>query len=100
VAGVVPVRQSPSDPRFLADLSAAYLARAARSNRPDDWQRALAVADRAITLDRNMPEAHFKRALALDGLHATDDARRAWAAYRTLDPASGWSTEAAARAAR
>jgi anti-sigma factor RsiW len=91
------VRQSPADPGFLSDLSAAYLARAARSGSPDDGRLALEAADRALLVNAAMPEALFNRALALDGLDRADDARRAWQAYLKVDRDSPWGREAADR---
>jgi tetratricopeptide (TPR) repeat protein len=87
----------PNDPKILSDLSAAYLARAARSNSTDDASRALTAANRALEIDRLMPEALFNRALALQMLGKIDDARIAWQAYLTIDDRSGWADEARAR---
>ena len=87
----------PTDPKILSDLAAAYLARAARSSSTDDASRALAAANRALEIDRLMPEALFNRALALQTLGKTDDARIAWQAYLTIDDRSGWADEARAR---
>jgi tetratricopeptide (TPR) repeat protein len=85
---------SVSDARGLSDLTAAYLARAARDNRPDDLTRALATADRAVTLDPSLPEGLFNRALALERLSRRDDARLAWREYLRVDDTSGWAREA------
>jgi Flp pilus assembly protein TadD len=87
----------PTDPKILSDLSAAYLARAARSSSPDDVSRALAAANRALEVDRLMPEALFNRALALQISGKTADARIAWQAYLTIDDRSGWADEARTR---
>jgi tetratricopeptide (TPR) repeat protein len=87
----------PTDAKILSDLAAAYLARAARSNSTDDASRALAAANRALEIDRLMPEALFNRALALQMSGATGDARIAWQAYLTIDDKSGWADEARAR---
>jgi CHAT domain-containing protein len=78
---------------YQSDLSAAYLARARWRNRPEDWPRALAAAERAIRANPAQLEAYFNRALALDALHLTDDADRAWREYVERDSASGWSAE-------
>jgi tetratricopeptide (TPR) repeat protein len=94
------VQRDPSNARFLTDLSAAYLARARWLNKADDWPKALAAADRAVSHAPAMPEAYFNRALALDALHGDADAQRAWAEYRAMDSAGKWSEEASTRAAR
>ena len=86
----------PTDPKILSDLSAAYLARAARSSSTDDASRALAAANRALEVDRLMPEALFNRALALE-MAGMADARIAWQAYLTIDDRSGWADEARTR---
>ena len=65
----------PNEPKLLSDLSAAYLARAERSKSNTDAGRGLATANRALEIDRLMPEALFNRALALQMLGMTDDAR-------------------------
>jgi tetratricopeptide (TPR) repeat protein len=88
------VRQAPDDPRYLSDLSAAYLARASRTDATDAWQLALRTADRALAIAPSMGEALFNRALALNGLHLTDQARAAWLAYLKVDPDSAWGREA------
>ena len=63
----------------------------------DDASRALTAANRALEIDRLMPEALFNRALALQTVGKTDDARIAWQAYLTIDDRSGWADEARAR---
>ena len=59
--------------------------------------RGLATANRALEIDRLMPEALFNRALALQMSGMTDDARTAWQSYLTIDDRSGWADEARAR---
>ena len=87
----------PTDPKILSDLAAAYLARAARGGSTDDVSRALTAANRALEIDRLMPEALFNRALALELSRMTGDARIAWQAYLTIDDRSGWADEARTR---
>jgi tetratricopeptide (TPR) repeat protein len=84
----------PNDPQILSDLAAAYLARASGTDSTDDASRALAAANRALEIDRLMPEALFNRALALQRSNLTDDARIAWQAYLAVDDRSGWADEA------
>ena len=90
-------REQPTGANVQSDLSAAYLARARMLNRADDWSRALASADRAIAIAARMPEAHFNRALALDGLGQDARAAEAWAAFRTLAAGLPAQSEAAGR---
>jgi tetratricopeptide (TPR) repeat protein len=91
------VDAAPGLSAFQSDLSAAYLARARWRDRPEDWPRALAAAERAIRANPQQVEAYFNRALALDALHLTDDAARAWREYVERDSSSGWSGEATNR---
>ena len=90
-------QQDPGNAQFQSDLAAAYLARARWRDRAEDWARALAAADRAIKADPRRAEAYFNRALALEGLHLTDQALDAWTAYQSLEPATPWSRESATR---
>lgn len=79
----------------LADLSAAH-AEFAELSSLDHWAKALGAADDALALDPTHAAARFNRALALERLARTDDARRAWqaiAADGTVAP--GWRDEAA-----
>jgi tetratricopeptide (TPR) repeat protein len=89
--------QNPASAQILSDLSAAYLVLAERNNSDTDAGRGLATANRALEIDRLMPEALFNRALALQMLNMTDDARTAWQSYLTIDDRSGWADEARAR---
>ena len=90
-------RLRQNDAKVLTDLSAAYLARAERTNSNEDASRGLALANRALEIDRLMPEALFNRALALQTLGMFDDARTAWQSYLTIDDRSGWADEARVR---
>ena len=90
-------QKSPTDAKILNDLSAAYLVLAERSNSSADTGRALATANRALEIERLMPEALFNRALALQASGLMDDAKTAWQAYLTIDDRSGWADEARAR---
>ncbi|MBY0492570.1 MAG: hypothetical protein K2Y23_00015 [Cyanobacteria bacterium] len=86
----------PTDSKILSDLAAAYLARSAASGSTDDASKALAAANRALEVDRLMPEALFNRALALQASGQNNDARIAWQAYLAVDDGSGWADEARA----
>jgi CHAT domain-containing protein len=87
-------RLAPQDARLQSDLSAAYLVRARRENRPDDLPNGITAADRAIELDPRLAEAHFNRALALEAMSLESEAIEAWQRFLSLDGNSGWSEEA------
>jgi tetratricopeptide (TPR) repeat protein len=82
------------NPRLDSDLAAAYLTRARRTARAEDWERAKVAASRALEADPRLREAQFNLALACEGLHRTEDARAAWTRYLELDRDSPWATEA------
>ena len=90
---------APEQARFRSDLSAAYLARGVHTASAADVERALRAADRARALAPNLPAALFNRALALEQLRRTGEARTAWEAYLAADPASEWADEARERMA-
>src|SRR5215472_1901831 len=83
----------PADAVVLSDLGAGYLVRAARHDQPQDFVKALAMADRAVKLDPDLPEAWFNRGYALERLSLIDEARRAWQDYLKIDNTSGWASE-------
>jgi CHAT domain-containing protein/tetratricopeptide (TPR) repeat protein len=86
--------QDPKDARLQSDLAAAYLVRAERADEPADIPKALEAAERAIALENAPVEAWFNRALALERLHLTDAARKAWDDYLQRDTSSPWAEEA------
>lgn len=87
----------PANAKHLSDLSAAYLVKAERTNSKADASNALATANRALEIDRLMPEALFNRALALQRSGLNEDAKVAWQAFLTIDDRSGWADDARAR---
>ena len=101
----------PTDASILNDLAAAYLVRGERVSQNDvadlvraermgdqnDASRALAMSNRALEIDRLLPEARFNRAAALERLGMRSEAREAWQAYLTIDDRSGWADEARTR---
>lgn len=89
------VQEQPANAHAQSDLSAAYLARAKWRDRPEDWPKALAAAERAIKANPKLAEPYFNRALALEGLHLDQEAIDAWTAYQGVDPSSRWTAEAA-----
>lgn len=87
------VAGAPKDAQLLNDLSVAYLARADDGARPYDVVRALSAADRAVQADSNLIEARFNRALALEKLCLTTDARGAWQELLVREADPGWVNE-------
>jgi len=84
---------SPSS-EMLSDLAAAYIVRASSNNQPEDLRKALTMADRAVKVDPTRAEAWFNKALALEGLGLTSEARGAWRDYLNVDVQSAWAAEA------
>jgi tetratricopeptide (TPR) repeat protein len=80
------------DPKIASDLAAAYLARGA--TRPDDLNKALRAAERAVQAPDAPIEAWFNRALALERLGLREPASAAWKEYLERDPSSPWAAEA------
>jgi len=87
-------KQAPDDPRLQSNLAAAYLVRAHRLDEPADLPRALDAAEKAVAQGDPPVEAWFNRALALESLHLTDAARKAWEDYLERDGSSEWADEA------
>lgn len=80
--------------QVLSNLSAAYLVRGRQNNQPQDFPKALAMADRAVKANPTLAEASFNRALALECLSLADQALGAWRDYLTIDDRSAWADEA------
>jgi len=91
--------QQRQDSRVAADLGTARLARAGALDAPEDLPRALEAIEQALTLDPNLAEAWFTKAIVLERLQIRHQAREAWTTYLQLDPDSGWSAEARRRLA-
>lgn len=82
------------DPALWSDLAAARIAAADKLARPSLLPRALAAADRALELDAHHGEALFNRALIVEAMGLSTEARAAWDAYLAVDNASDWAREA------
>lgn len=89
--------KNTEDAKVWSDLAAARYAAAVELGRASLLGRALAANDEALRRDASMPEAWFNRALILERLGVTAEARRAWERYLELDPSSPWAVEARAR---
>jgi len=88
------------DAKSWSDLAAARYATASKLGRASLYPDALAAADAALRIDPNLPEALFNRALILERLGLTDEAKHAWQRYLEADSSSDWATEARSRIAQ
>lgn len=82
----------------LADLAAARLIRAERTQDPQDLFEALEATSKATRAAPENPVARFNLALSLELLNVDKQAIAAWQRFRQLGPVPGWSDEAAQRA--
>lgn len=94
------VENDPNDTRAWSDLSAAEYTAALRHGRPSLYPVALDHANRALRMDGNFAEALFNRALILERLGLTTQAREAWQHYLRVDGSSPWANEARERLQR
>jgi len=81
----------------LADLSAALLVRAGRTQDSGDLVEAMEQADRAIALEPRSVVARYNLALALERLDLTSETDSAWTRYAAIDRSSPWANEARRR---
>ncbi len=81
----------------LADLAAALIVRAERTQAPRDLLEAHETADLALRSDPQNLAALYNRALALDRFGLVDEAARDWDTYLKADSSSGWADEARRR---
>ncbi len=81
----------------LADLSAALIVRAERTQAPRDLLEAYEIAEQALKHEPRNTAALYNRALALDRFGLVDETARDWQAYLAADSASGWADEARRR---
>lgn len=81
----------------LADLAAALIVRAERTQAPRDLLEAHETAVLALRHDPRDLAALYNRALALDRFGLVDEAARDWDAYLAADSRSGWADEARRR---
>lgn len=94
VARLEDAAKTSHDAKTFSDLAAARYAAAVQLGRASLYPTALAAADAALHIDPHLPEALFNRALILEHLGLTDEAKRAWQNYLQADPSSPWATEA------
>jgi tetratricopeptide (TPR) repeat protein len=88
------LEEEAGEATLFSDLSALYDERARTRNRPVDYVSALDLAEQAIALAPDLPEARFNEATALENLSLFYEARSAWRQYLEIDSSSQWSNEA------
>lgn len=94
------VAAAPDSPELHSDLAAAHIAIASLGSRVH-WTAALEASEAALRISPGLPAARFNRALALEGLGRTGDARDVWRALAAnAADEQGWRDEAAAHLQR
>ncbi len=95
------LKSSPNNAQLHADLGAALLEQAknlrARNEGGKSFEKfaaSLEHLDQALKLNPDLEEALFNRALCLQGMTLSGQAREAWTEYLKHDPASSWAEEA------
>lgn len=88
---------APRDANVWNDLAAARYAAAERLGRASLYPEALTATDRALAADARNAEALFNRALILEKLGLTAQAREAWQRFLAVDSSSPWAVEARER---
>lgn len=91
------VRLTDRPAPVLADLAAAHLLRAERTQNARDLLEAVEAAEQAVELEPRHRAALFNRALALDRLGLDGEATEAWREFLMVDFRSGWAMEAKER---
>lgn len=89
--------KSPGDALIQSDLGSAYLGLSESASEKDKHgllEKALQTSDKAIRINPKLREPYFNRALSLQLLGRTNEAKTAWQEYLRIDPDSAWSTEA------
>jgi CHAT domain-containing protein len=86
-----------SDARLWSDAAALRIEEWRASGEMHLIIEALALADRALSLDPQLPEAHFNRALALEKLGLRQSATFAYRYSATNETRASWENETATR---
>jgi CHAT domain-containing protein len=89
---------------IFSDIGTAYLERSSRPSAPDERIRdralALEYTEKSLSVDPSRIETLFNRALVLEAMDLTLQARQAWRDYLARDPNSEWAAEARRRLER
>lgn len=81
----------------LADLAAALIVRAERTQAPRDLLEAYEITGQALEREPHNLAALYNRALALDRYGLVDQVAADWSAYLAADPGSAWAADARRR---
>jgi CHAT domain-containing protein len=90
----------PADAAIQNDFSVLVATRGVSRNDWTDLARALALAERAHRLNPRLLEPQFNRALLLDALGLSAQAKAAWREFLEREPSKDWRREAANRLAK
>jgi tetratricopeptide (TPR) repeat protein len=81
------------DADLLNDLSAAYMDRRFKKGSQPDDAKAVTYAEQAWQIEKN-PASRWNRAVALEKLNRTEEAKAAWRDYLQVEDDPGWREEA------
>lgn len=89
----------PQNAKIHNDYAVALLQEAlsqtsSENNQIEPKGRALEEVQKALELDNSLLEAHFNRALILQAMRASEQAKQAWEEYLQKDSTSPWADEA------
>lgn len=89
----------PQNAKIHNDYAVALLQEAlsqtsSENNQIEPKGRALEEAQKALELDNSLIEAHFNRALILQSMRPSEQAKQAWEEYLQKDSTSPWADEA------
>ena len=94
----------PKNSSLLSDIGTVILEKSLRDESDGNFSEktrnevvALDYTERSLALEPKRPEALFNRALVLDEMGLTEQAKKAWQEYLAVDPNSEWSAEARKR---
>lgn len=90
------VRLSPDNAKLHNDLGVALMEKAKTQDegKLENLAKANEEFGKAIELDKNLLEAYFNRALCLQEIPGSPQAKEAWQEYLKLDSTSQWAEEA------
>jgi tetratricopeptide (TPR) repeat protein len=92
---------NPNNAELESDISAVWLESGKATTNPNErdkqlkaWNNGLEASEKAISLNPNLLDAYFNRALCLEYLKFSVLAKEAWEKYLELDKTSPWAEEA------
>jgi len=87
----------PDSPPLLTDLATAYCQRAAAVDSAVDYGQSIELFGRVLAKKPDDPVALFNRAIALERVHAYNEAIHDWEHYLRVDASGDWAAEAQLR---